>query len=95
MNPLIKSAPFWLGIITGIILSLVIGIVDFHLKFDGLCFDCDNDFGFPLRIYQSGSAVIISQIVWSGLLGNIVIFSLLSVCIGLILHSLWNKKELK
>jgi hypothetical protein len=88
MKPLTKSLPFWIGIATGIILSLVIGIVDYNMKYDGLCMDCDNDFGFPFRIYQSGSLIHASQIIWIGLFGNIFIFGLLSVCVGLLFHSL-------
>ncbi len=95
MKAFIKSAPFWIGTITGMALALVIGIVDYGMKFDGLCMDCDNDFGFPLKIYQSGSFMHSTQILWLALFGNIVIFGLLSICFGLLFHLFWNNKLLK
>lgn len=85
MKAFTKSLPFWIGMITGIALSLVISIVDYKMKFDGLCMDCDNDFGFPFKLFQSGSTMHNEQILWLGLFGNIVIFVLLSICFGLVI----------
>ena len=44
MKAINKYIPFLVGIIIGTFLSLVIGIIDYSMKYDGRCMDCDNDF---------------------------------------------------
>lgn len=92
MKAFTKSVRFLPGIVIGIVLSSVISLMDYNLKFDGLCFDCDNDFGFPLKVYQSGSLIQAAKILWIGVFGNILIFGLASVCLGVVIHIYGKRK---
>ena len=91
MKAFLKSSSFWLGFGVGIFLAITIGFIDYEMKFDGLCMDCDNDFGFPFRIYQSGSLIHATLILWDGLIANVVIAIVFSAAAGVLFHFLSAK----
>jgi len=95
MKTLINSIAFWVGIVFGMILSIIICVIDYKIKFDGLCMDCDNDFGFPFRLYQSGNLIESTQIIWIGLLGNLIVYGFSSIIIGIAAYRFWTKNESK
>ncbi len=86
-----KSLSFWVGYVLGIILSLTVSFIDYRVKFNGRCMDCDNDFGFPFRIYQEGGIMHATLILWDGLIANVVIAIVVSTIIGLVFHFLAAK----
>lgn len=90
MKKLINSIAFWIGLAVGIILSIAVCVIDYKIKFDGLCMDCDNDFGFPFRLYQSGSLIHSTQIIWIGLVGNLIFYCFFSILIGVLANYLWK-----
>lgn len=95
MRTLTESIAFWIGFTIGIILSLTLNIIDYKEKYDGLCMDCDNDFGLPFKVFQSGSLIQPEKVLWFGFLADIIILGLLSVCLGFIAHLIWNKFKIK
>lgn len=95
MKTLVKSRVYLVGFTIGLILFLVINFVDYKRKFDGLCMDCDNDFGLPFTIYQSGSFIHSTQILWIALFINIIIFSSLGLALGVLYKLVWSKYKIK
>jgi hypothetical protein len=78
------------GIALGVVLMLIVNFVNYKINFDATCFDCDNDFGWPFRIYQSGGLMIATDILWHGILLNMVIFGLLGAGFGLIVRKIFK-----
>ena len=93
MSSIAKSTRFWIGVIACVLAWVTITVIDYKLKFDGLCFDCDNDFGLPFRVYQSGGLMQASQIVWMGILGNVVVITFSSILIGFIIFRLFGREN--
>lgn len=91
MKKVIKSKVFWVGLLSGVFLSFLINFIDYKRKYDGLCMDCNNDFGLPFLIFQSGSIMHSTKILWVGLIANILALGLASFGLGLISYLFWNK----
>ena len=73
MNTTIRSRPFALGFISGLVLFLVINTHNFGDSSAEECFDCIASFGFPYRFYESGSIAHFEKILWSGLIADVVV----------------------
>lgn len=84
------NTPLLIGFSTSILSGLIINLIDFSIKFDGLCSDCDNDFGQPFKWYQSGSFIHSEMILWRYFLLDVLIFSVLGVILGVLFNYLWN-----
>jgi hypothetical protein len=82
-----------MGVIFCVLAWVIITVMDYKQKFDGLCFDCDNDFGFPFKVYQSGGLMQATKIVWTGILGNFVVISISSILIGFIIFRLFGRDD--
>ena len=83
--------PFLLGFIVTSLAFVAVFAVNYKRNFDGLCMDCDNDFGWPFRVYQSGSLIHATQIIWSGIAANALVFIISSMVAGYICHFLWKQ----
>ena len=77
----------------GIISLLIINTVDYKEKFDGTCMDCDNDFGFPIKLFQSGSIMHVEKILWLGLLADLIVFIIPSLVFSFMIYLHWNKNK--
>jgi len=82
-----------MGVIFCVLAWVIITVMDYKQKFDGLCFDCGNDFGFPFKVYQSGGLMQATKIVWTGILGNFVVISISSILIGFIIFRLFGRDD--
>lgn len=88
-----RSTPFWIGTIASIFVWCVISILDYRWKFDGMCMDCDNDFGIPFKVYQSGGLIHATEILWAGIVGNLVVVALSSIIVGYLVFLLTGKRR--
>ncbi|PYS85781.1 MAG: hypothetical protein DMF62_17975 [Acidobacteria bacterium] len=91
MNSVIKSRSFWIGFVLGIALLLAVNLGDAIVYFDKLCFDCEQAFGFPFKLYESGTFVRPKRIIWEGVLGNAAATSAISIVFGLAIYFLTQK----
>src|ERR1043165_8712254 len=91
MKPMFKSKTLWIGIILGVIISFVVNFIDYKRKYDALCMDCDNDFGLPFIIFQSGSSMHATKMLWVGIFANILVLGLCSFGLGLLNYLFWSK----
>jgi hypothetical protein len=88
-----KSASFWIGTIASILIWGAIFTLDYRQKFDGLCMDCDNDFGFPFKVYQSGGLVHATEILWFGITVNFFVVAISSVLVGYLVFLFLGKRR--
>jgi|SRR5690606_27148682 len=95
MKELVKTKYFWAFLTAGSIISLGVSFIDYAINFDGLCMDCDNDFGLPFTIYQSGNYLQPTKVLWTGLLLNAIVFGLLGAFVGVIIRLLWRKYKIQ
>lgn len=86
-----KSKIFWLGFIIGLSLWLAINLNQVISKFQIICSHCDKGFGKPFRMYESADMINPAQVVWSGVILNMVIVILTSIISGFAVYHLWNR----
>src|SRR4051794_7381032 len=67
------------GMLLGLLLFLVANFIDFQYRFDGLCMDCNNDFGWPIRIYESGGLMSTSKLIWGNIIIDLFLFCISGV----------------
>jgi hypothetical protein len=87
------SLPFFLGFTSSLIIFAFIFIIDFRHKFDGMCFDCDNDFGWPFRVYQSGGLIHATKILWDGVLANALVVVLVGILLGTLFQFIYKSMD--
>jgi hypothetical protein len=61
------------------------------LAFDNLCFDCEIDYGLPFTLYQAGTLMRPTKIVWIGLLANVFTAALTGLALGIGLSTIWDR----
>lgn len=86
MLAILRSIIFWAGFATSFIVFIVVNVIDFIRQSARLCFDCDNGFGKPFRIYESGSMFHNREILWAGLIADLAIVTVTSILIGLVVY---------
>ena len=91
MKKILRSKMFWAGFALSFVLFIVINFIDFIQKSDRLCFDCDNGYGKPFRIYESGSMIHNREILWAGLIADVIVVTVVSVFIGLVVNFITAK----
>ncbi len=91
MKKVLESITFWAGFASSFVLFIIINFIDLIQQSARLCFDCDNGYGKPFRIYESGSMIHRRGILWSGLLADIVVAIVVNTIIGLIFYFLAAK----
>ena len=90
-----RSTSFWIGTIASVIVWCAIVTIDYRSKFDGLCMDCDNDFGFPFKVYQSGGLIHATEILWSGIAANFVVAALSSILVGFLVFLFVGRRRFR
>ena len=83
--------PFFLGFTASLIIFAWIFIADYRQKVNWMCFDCDNDFGWPFRVYQSGSMIHETKVLWDGVLANALIVVLVGILLGTLFQFIYKK----
>jgi hypothetical protein len=87
-----RLIPGAIGLIFGSTLMLIVNFINYKSNFDAMCMDCDNDFGWPFRIYQSGSTISATKILWQNVFFTLVLFGLAGVGLALLVR--WILKRL-
>jgi len=95
MSLLSKHKPFFFGLLVVVTAFSVVCVVDYRAKFDGLCMDCDNDFGWPFRVYQSGGLVHSTKTIYAGIIANVVTALAFGAITGTICQMIWTRKPEK
>ncbi|CAN5376198.1 hypothetical protein BH20ACI2_BH20ACI2_25640 [soil metagenome] len=90
---LAKYKPFFVGFLVVLICFTIVFVVDYRLKFDGLCMDCDNDFGWPFKVYKSGGLVHATKILWSGVIANTLATLISAAVFGSVCQTVWTRKS--
>lgn len=91
MKTFIRSVIFWAGFATSLIVFIVVNVIEVIQQSARLCFDCDKGFGKPFRIYESGSMIHAREILWAGLIADVVVVTVVSVLIGLAVYFITAK----
>ncbi|MBK8811915.1 MAG: hypothetical protein IPN69_14460 [Acidobacteria bacterium] len=86
MKKVIDSISFWIGFTFGVILFLVINVSDVVKQSSRICFDCDKGYGKPFRIYESGSMIHNREILWGGVIADVLIALIVSTIIGWVFY---------
>ncbi len=93
MSKLFKNKVFRSGFLVGLIISAVVNYVDYIGKANiNLPTHTKNEFGFPFDFYRWGGYVSEVEILWLGLIANILIAIIFSFLLGLI-SSLFGRKS--
>ena len=98
-----KSKLFIIGFLSGLVIFTAINIYTYD---DGLgaftsqngerateCFDCLKQLGWPFRLHQSGTVLHIDELLWPGLIVDILIALVASIGIGLLCKTLLKKQR--
>ncbi len=93
MSFISKHKPFFVGLLVVLITFSIFFVVHYRAKFDGLCMDCDNDFGWPFRVYQSGGLMHATKIIWNGIIANLIIALASGTIIGMVCQLIWTRKS--
>jgi len=93
MTLLSKYRPFFVGFIVVLIAFVITFAADYRSKFDGLCMDCDNDFGWPFKMYQSGGLIHATKILWSGAIANAITAFISGALVGTVCQFIWRRKS--
>jgi hypothetical protein len=93
MRLLSKYKPFVGGFLVVLIAFLITFVIDYRSKFDGLCMDCDNDFGWPFKVYQSGGLIHATKILWSGIVANAFTAFISGTLAGAVCQLIWRRKS--
>lgn len=86
MKTILHAKAFVLGFIIGIVFFLAVNYYHFNKMFWQLCFDCNQSFGIPFLWFESGTVFHIEQILWFGLIANILIAIAVSTILGLVFY---------
>ncbi len=98
LKSLIKSKFFVVGFLFGVIMLIGLNFISYFLNRDPLCFDCMDNFGFPLIFGRNGGFVTHTEISWYLLSKNIIIWGIFCFYSGFLFDLLQRKflqKELK
>src|SRR5689334_3303446 len=85
MSEFLRNRTFNLGFLTGLIAICLLNYFSYLQNRVGVrCADCGWRFGFPFDLYQKGGFISFEEILWLGLIGNILTGFIFSFSIGLI-----------
>lgn len=92
MSKFFRSRIFIFGFFVGFIIFFL--ITDYVDKKDrGICFDCEEKFGFPFYFLETGGQAFSERYILSGLIGNILFALICSFILGLIFKFVWQKSQ--
>lgn len=72
------------GFFSALLLLIVVNVYSYTKMSEEECFDCVKGFGFPFRLYESGTILHLETILWPGLLADVLVAVCVSVVIGLL-----------
>ena len=90
MKNLIQNKAFTFGFLLGF-LSFIFTMNYFDKKDRGICFDCYETFGLPFNYLGTGGFVTRTDILWFGLIADILIAIVFGLIIGSIFKFVWLK----
>lgn len=85
------SKAFIVGFLTGLFLFIAINMYGYSRMQEQECFDCLLGFGFPFRLYESGTILHLERILWPSLIADFLITMCASIGIGLVCHISQNR----
>lgn len=87
MRTRIGTRAFSVGFFTGLVLLIAINMYGYIRMYETECFDCIQGFGFPFRLYESGTIFHLERILWYGLIADVMVAISVGAVIGLLFHS--------
>ena len=88
---MIRAKAFGAGLAIGLLLFISVNYFDYITKNMFVCDDCMLSFGFPFTLYQEGGFITIKEVLWFGLIADILIAIIFSFIVGLIFRFVWSK----
>jgi len=89
----VRTKAFAAGFLCALLLITGFNVYSYTRMSEEECFDCINGFGFPFRVYQSGTILHLGKVLWLGLTADMLIAILLSVGIGLLCSTMARKPK--
>lgn len=86
------SRHFWVGFGLSTAIFLVVNATQIVQQTKRICFDCDKGFGFPFRIYESGTVFHDRAVLWTGVLGDLIVIAAVGTLLGLLLTRLTSER---
>ena len=82
----IRTRAFSVGFFAGLFLLIAINMYGYNSMYEAECFDCVQGFGFPFRLYESGTILHLERFLWDGLIADVMVAVSVGVGIGLLFH---------
>ncbi|NNF00308.1 MAG: hypothetical protein HKN25_14910 [Pyrinomonadaceae bacterium] len=91
----IINLPFFLGFGAGEWIFVVLNILAYRRsKYpsnpNSFCDPCRSEFGFPFALYQQDNSPESGEIIWGGLVFDVLIATVCAVVIGLVFSAVWS-----
>jgi hypothetical protein len=86
MRTPIGTRAFSVGFLAGLFLLIAVNVYGYNRMNEAECFDCIQSFGFPFRLYESGTILHLERILWYGLIADVLIAISVGAGIGLLFH---------
>lgn len=67
-------------------LLIAVNMYGYNRMYEAECFDCIQGFGFPFRLYESGTILHLERILWHGLIADVLVAISAGAVIGLLFH---------
>jgi len=95
MKSIVQSKTFCLGFTLGILIFIIFNYVNYlHNVCSNTIDDCGWSFGFPVHFYSEGGFFTFREIIWIGLIIDILFALISSLLIGLVFNYIWSKSNL-
>lgn len=91
MSKLFQNRPFNIGFLFGLVLLALINYFSYLNLDSPKTSHSLHSFGFPFAVYEYGGFITIEQILWFGLIADILIAIIFSFAIGLIFKFVWER----
>ena len=82
----IGTRAFAVGFFTGLAFIIATNMYGYNRMREAECFDCIQGFGFPIRLYESGTILHLERILWYGLIADVLVAISIGAVIGLLCH---------
>jgi len=89
MRTPVLTMAFTVGFFAGLFLLIAVNMYGYNRMYEAECFDCIQGFGFPFRLYESGTILHLDRILWHALIGDVLAIAV-GAGIGLLCHSFKN-----
>ena len=96
MKTIVRDKIFSLGFTLGILIFITFNYLNYlHNVCSDTVDDCGWSFGFPFHFYSEGGFFTFREIIWSGLIANILFALIASLLIGLVFNYFGLKIKLR